>query len=71
MTSDRPPRITVVMPVYNEMATIEEVLLRELKPVLQQWSAAVGAESPEHVGPQNHPGKSWTSAQALLPCSFE
>jgi hypothetical protein len=28
----------------------------ELKPVLQQWSAAVGAESPEHVGPQNLPG---------------
>ena len=28
MTSDRPPRITVVMPVYNEMATIEEILLR-------------------------------------------
>lgn len=28
MMSDRRPRISVVMPVYNEMATIEEILVR-------------------------------------------
>jgi glycosyltransferase involved in cell wall biosynthesis len=28
MTADRNPRITVVMPAYNEMATIEEILIR-------------------------------------------
>lgn len=28
MRADRPPRITIVMPVYNETATIEEILLR-------------------------------------------
>lgn len=28
MSADRQPRITVVMPAYNEIATIEEILLR-------------------------------------------
>ena len=28
MAADRPPKISVVVPVYNEMATIEEILLR-------------------------------------------
>jgi glycosyltransferase involved in cell wall biosynthesis len=28
MTEERPPRVTVVVPVYNEMATIEEILCR-------------------------------------------